>query len=34
VDRLRSNSNDLDNIADVIMSNWEWCFLNLNFLIR
>ena len=25
VDRLRSNSNDLDNIADVIMSNWEWC---------
>ena len=23
VDRLRSNSNDLDNIADVIMSNWE-----------
>jgi len=32
VDRLRSNSNDLDNIADVIMSNWEWCFLNLNFL--
>jgi hypothetical protein len=25
VDRLRSNSSDLDNIADVIMSNWEWC---------
>ncbi len=23
VDRLRSNSSDLDNIADVIMSNWE-----------
>jgi hypothetical protein len=25
VDRLRNNSSDLDNIADVIMSNWEWC---------
>ena len=25
VERLRSANNDLDNIADVIMSNWEWC---------